>query len=166
MIFILVERKSFIPNSFLSHAQLQVGFKTGPDPQSTFLGRVKVLNGVIRILVSCAPRHLLPKEHYPSYQTCHRSFHQWVQKGVRQKILKTLSNLYARNRKTKEIDVADGSFSAVKRGDKVGKTKRGKGFKVMAIVTKKSRHLAISVFSATPFERTLLEQTTRERFFS
>lgn len=34
----------------------------------------------------------------------------------------------------------------------------------MAIVTKKSRPLAVSVFSATPFESTLLEQTIGERF--
>ena len=34
----------------------------------------------------------------------------------------------------------------------------------MAIVTKKSRPLAISVFSATPFESTLLEETIRKRF--
>jgi len=34
----------------------------------------------------------------------------------------------------------------------------------MAIVTKKSRPLAIQVFSATPFESTLLEQTIKQRF--
>ena len=34
----------------------------------------------------------------------------------------------------------------------------------MAVVTKKSRPLAIHVFSATPFESTLLEQTIKERF--
>ena len=34
----------------------------------------------------------------------------------------------------------------------------------MAIVTKKSRPLAIQVFSATPFESTLLEQTIKKRF--
>jgi len=34
----------------------------------------------------------------------------------------------------------------------------------MAVVTKKSRPLALSVFSATPFEGTLLEQTIKERF--
>ncbi len=33
----------------------------------------------------------------------------------------------------------------------------------MAIVTKKSRPLAIRVFSATPFESTLLEETIKER---
>ncbi|RYZ25467.1 MAG: hypothetical protein EOO10_18200 [Chitinophagaceae bacterium] len=34
----------------------------------------------------------------------------------------------------------------------------------MAVVTKKSRPLALQVFSATPFESTLLEQTIKERF--
>ncbi len=34
----------------------------------------------------------------------------------------------------------------------------------MAIVTKKSRPLALKVFSATPFETTLVEQTIKERF--
>src|SRR5687767_1528287 len=34
----------------------------------------------------------------------------------------------------------------------------------MVIVTKKSHPLAISVFSATPFESTLLEQTIKHRF--
>ncbi|WP_240040793.1 transposase [Pseudocnuella soli] len=34
----------------------------------------------------------------------------------------------------------------------------------MVVVTKRSHPLAISVFSATPFESTLLEQTIKERF--
>ena len=34
----------------------------------------------------------------------------------------------------------------------------------MAVVTKKSRPLAIRVFSATPFESTLLEETIKKRF--
>jgi transposase len=34
----------------------------------------------------------------------------------------------------------------------------------MAIVTKRSRPLALKVFSATPFETTLVEQTIKERF--
>jgi transposase len=34
----------------------------------------------------------------------------------------------------------------------------------MAIVTKKSRPLALQVFSATPFESTLLEETIKKRF--
>ena len=34
----------------------------------------------------------------------------------------------------------------------------------MAVVTKRSRPLALSVFSATPFESTLLEETLQKRF--
>lgn len=34
----------------------------------------------------------------------------------------------------------------------------------MAVVTKKSQPLALSVFSATPFETTLVEQTIKQRF--
>lgn len=51
-----------------------------------------------------------------------------------------------------------------KRGDGVGKTKRSKGSRTMALVSRQSRPLALSVFSATPFESTLLEQTIKERF--
>ena len=56
------------------------------------------------------------------------------------------------------------AFRLQKGGNKVGKTKRDKGSKVIAIVTKKSRLLAVSVFPAIPFESTLLEQTIHERF--
>jgi hypothetical protein len=34
----------------------------------------------------------------------------------------------------------------------------------MTVVTKKSRPLALQVFSATPFESTLLEETIKKRF--
>ena len=34
----------------------------------------------------------------------------------------------------------------------------------MAVVNKQSRPLALKVFSATPFETTLVEQTIKERF--
>lgn len=54
-------------------------------------------------------------------------------------------------------------FHQQKRDDQVGKTKRGEGSKVMAIVTKKVRPLALKVASATPFETTLVEQTIKER---
>jgi transposase len=75
----------------------------------------EVLNGIIWILVSGAPWHLLPKQQYPSYQTCHRYFQQWVQKGVMQKMLSVLSSLYTKSSK-QQVDVIDGSFSAAKKG--------------------------------------------------
>ena len=75
----------------------------------------EVLNAVIWILVSGSPWYLLPKE-YPPYQTCHRYFQQWVRKGVMRKILRALSLYHAKGRKTKEVDVVDGSFSSAKKG--------------------------------------------------
>jgi len=75
----------------------------------------QVLNGIIWILFSGSPWYLLPKE-YPPYQTCHRYFQQWVRKGVMQKMLGALSLYHTRERKSKDVDVADGSFSSAKKG--------------------------------------------------
>jgi transposase len=75
----------------------------------------EVLSGIIWILISGSPWYLLPKE-YPSYQTCHRYFQQWVRKGVMQKMLRALSSYYARGRKQSDVDVVDGSFSSAKKG--------------------------------------------------
>src|SRR3989344_7670300 len=46
-----------------------------------------------------------------------------------------------------------------KRGYRVGKTKRGKGTKLMAITDSSSYPVAIGISSATPHEVTLVEET-------
>ncbi len=74
-----------------------------------------VLNGIIWMLFSGAPWHLLPKD-YPPYQTCHRYFQLWVRKGVLQRMLGALSSYQANKRKAKEVEVIDGSFSPAKKG--------------------------------------------------
>lgn len=51
-----------------------------------------------------------------------------------------------------------------KRGLLVGKTKRGKGTKIMAITDAAGAVLSISVHSASPHEVTLVEQTLLDRF--
>ena len=78
------------------------------DPRS-------VLNGIIWILLSGAPWHLLPRE-YPPYQTCHRYFQLRVRKGVLQKMLGALSSYHAGKPKRKEVHAIDGSFSPSKKG--------------------------------------------------
>jgi transposase len=123
-----------------------------------------VLNGILWILFSGSPWYLLPKE-YPPYQTCHRYFQQWIRKGVLRKMLGALSLYHTSGKKKREVTVVDGSFSAAKKGaTRLARQSGGKGSKIMAIVTKKSEPLAISVFSATPFESTLLEQTIQQQF--
>jgi len=47
-----------------------------------------VLNGILWILRTGAPWADLP-DRYPSYQTCHRRFQQWVRAGVLRSILET-----------------------------------------------------------------------------
>ena len=59
----------------------------------------------------------------------------------------------------------DGSFAPAKRGGAcVGKTKRGKGSKIMAIADRQGRPVAVHVESATPHEVTLVHATLAERF--
>lgn len=54
--------------------------------------------------------------------------------------------------------------SGQKRGSRVGKTKRGKGTKIMAIVDGNGFPLAVSTYSASPHEVTLVEETISKRF--
>lgn len=71
------------------------------------------------------------------------------------------------NGKSRKAQTAfiDGSFAGAKKGCfGVGKTKRGKVSKIMAITTRDSRPHSVHVFSATPFEATLVEQTFKHRF--
>lgn len=51
-----------------------------------------------------------------------------------------------------------------KRGSGVGKTKRGKGSKIMAIADAAGLPIAIDTGSASPLEVTLVEQTLEARF--
>ena len=53
-------------------------------------GRREVLNGILFILRTGAPWADLP-ERYPSYQTCHRRFQQWVRSGIMRGVLEALA---------------------------------------------------------------------------
>ncbi len=91
-----------------------------------------ILDGILWILRSGARWEDLPPR-YPSRATCHRRFQEWVE---------------------------DGTFSsAKKRGLGVGKTKRGKGCKLMAIADRHGLPLGIWIGSASPHEVTLVETT-------
>ena len=90
-------------------------------PKKKIAGRPRVddrsiLNGILWICRTGAPWKDLPDK-YPSYQTCHRRFQQWVKSNVWEKILvKPAVDLKQRGR----IDLAecfiDGSFAAAKKG--------------------------------------------------
>jgi transposase len=79
--------------------------------------RRAVLNGILWMLRTGAPWADLP-QCYPSYQTCHRRFQQWVQSGIMRGVLEALAeDLRTRG----ELDVREafinGSFAPAKKGD-------------------------------------------------
>jgi transposase len=76
----------------------------------------QVLEGIVWVLISGAPWHMLPKGEFPSYQTCHRYFQQWTKQGVIKKMLRTLSRFHAHGGSRREMHFIDGSFAAAKKG--------------------------------------------------
>jgi transposase len=76
----------------------------------------EVLNGVLWILRSGARWQDLP-ERFPSYQTCHRRFQQWVRDGRLKNILETLAeDLLVRGKLDLSECFIDGTFIVAKKG--------------------------------------------------
>jgi transposase len=74
-----------------------------------------VLEGILWILRTDAPWHALP-EGYPSYQTCHRRFQQWVRAGVLRPVLEALAqDLYERGGIDLRECFIDGSFARARK---------------------------------------------------
>lgn len=122
--------------------------------------RRSVLNGILWVLRTGAPWADLP-DRYPSFQTCHRRFQQWVRSDVMTRIMTALAGELSRRG---AIDVReafiDASFAPAKKGGRrVGKTKRGKGTKIMAIADRNGLPVSVCVESATPHEVTLAMST-------
>ena len=124
-----------------------------------------VLNGILWVLRTGAPWADLPNR-YPSYQTCHRRFQQWVRSGILKAVLDVLAQaLHDEGYIDLQEAFIDGSFAPAKKGGAcVGKTKRGKGTKIMAIADRHGFPVAVHVESATPHEVTLVNATLAERF--
>src|SRR5262245_59297787 len=124
-----------------------------------------VLNGILGVLRTGAPWADLPNR-YSSYQTCHRRFQQWVRCRVLKDVLVVFAQaLYDEGYLDLHEAFIDGSFASAKQGgDCVGKTKRGKGSKIMAIADRQGLPIAVHVDSATPHEVRLVHATLAERF--
>jgi len=122
--------------------------------------RRAVVNGVLWVLRTGAPWSDVP-DRYPSCQTCHRRFQQWVRSGVMRGVLEALAlELKVRGGLDVKEAFIDGSFApAKKRGSKIGKTRRGKGTKIMAVADRHGLQVAVCVESATPHEVKLATST-------
>ena len=110
-----------------------------------------VLDGVLWVLRTGAPWKDLPPR-YPPYQTCHRRFQKWCRDGTIERVLQALAeHLHKRGRLDITEAFIDGTFVGAKRGFAVGKTKRGKETKVMAIANRSwssNRRLGYECFAA------------------
>ena len=118
----------------------------------------RVLEAVLWILNTGAQWHMLP-QCYPNYKTVHRRFQNWCRNEVLRAALTDLANTL---RDEGEIDESecfiDATFSSAKGGgEQIGKTKRGKGVKIMAIVDRHGLPLAVSTHAANHHEVTLVQ---------
>jgi len=76
----------------------------------------KILNGILWIMRTGAQWMDMP-DRYPSYQTCHRRFQEWVKAGAFEEMLKALANdLKERGDLDLSECFVDGTFVIAKKG--------------------------------------------------
>ena len=108
------------------------------------------------VLRTGAQWRALPKE-FPPKSTVHRWFQRLTQTGVFLDVLKEWVSAFYSEFKPKDTCYVDGMFAEAKSGgDGVGKTKCGKGTKIMVITNDDLIPMAVQVESANPHELTLL----------
>lgn len=75
-----------------------------------------LLNGILWILKTGAQWSELPRE-YPPYQSCHRRFQEWVDRGVFDQILELLArDMESRGKIALQECFIDGTFAPAKKG--------------------------------------------------
>lgn len=113
----------------------------------------RVLSGVLWILRTGARRKDLPKR-FPPRSTCHRWLQRWSTDGTLLRVKrKLLHQLDTEGRLRWDEAFIDASFASAKKGGAcVGKARRGKGTKWMAVVDGNGLPLALTVHSPSPVE--------------
>lgn len=110
----------------------------------------EILGGIIWILVSGSQWSLLPKKIFPPKSTCYYWFQKFKEDNIIENILESI-NLSKKG--IIEEAYIDATFTEAKQGgEKVGKTKAGKGSKIFAIVSREKNVLHLSIESGSPHE--------------
>ncbi|HYD92032.1 MAG TPA: IS5 family transposase [Flavobacterium sp.] len=125
----------------------------------------KIVNGILWICKTGAAWNELPQKYVP-YQTCHRYFQKWCMSGLWNKILwRIAEDLRDRGKIDLTECFIDGTFATAKKGALVfGKTKKGKGTKIMAIADASGIPVSIWVGAANTHECKLVEKTIDAKF--
>lgn len=118
----------------------------------------QVLEAVLWILNTGAQWHMLP-QCYPNYKTAHRRFQNWCREEVLRDVLTDLANTLRDEGVIDEREsFIDATFASAKGGgEEIGKTKRGKGVKIMGIVDRHGLPLSVSTHAANHHEVTLVQ---------
>ncbi len=119
----------------------------------------KVIQGIFWILDNGAKWKDLPRE-FGSKSTVHRWFQVWTRTGVFERIMFDAGHLVEERDGFRLYECfVDGTFSKAKGGgDGIGKTKAGKGVKIMVLVDARGLPVAVDTCSASPHESQLVQR--------
>ncbi|GIK19641.1 MAG: IS5 family transposase [Leptolyngbya sp. PLA2] len=119
----------------------------------------KAVAGIFWILDNGAKWKDLPRE-YGSRSAVHRCFKRWVEAGVFENIMRDAGRLVEDRGEYRLYECfIDGTFSKAKGGgDGIGRTKAGKGVKIMVLVDARGLPVAVDTASASPHETRLVQQ--------
>ena len=132
--------------------------KTSPKGGRPPADKRKVIQGIFWILDNGAKWKDLPRE-FGSKSTVHRWFQTWTQAGVFEKVMCDAGRLVEEGGGYRLYECfIDGTFAKAKGGgDGIGKTKAGKGVKIMVLVDARGLPVAIDTASASPHESRLVQ---------
>jgi transposase len=119
----------------------------------------KVIRGIFWILDIGAKWKDLPAE-FGSKSTVHRWFKKWTEDGIFEQIMRDAGRLIDERDGFRLYECfIDGTFSKARGGgDGIGKTRAGKGVKIMVLVDARGLPVAVDTTSASPHESQLLQR--------
>ena len=119
----------------------------------------KVIQGIFWILDNGAKWKDLPRR-FGSKSTVHRWFQIWTAAGVLEQVMRDAGRCIEERDGDRLYECfIDGTFAKAKGGgDGIGKTKAGKGVKIMVLVDARGLPLAVETMSASPHESRLVQQ--------
>ena len=136
-----------------------------PDPVKSPKGgrppanKRRVVRGIFWMLDNGAKWKDLPRR-FGSKSTVHRWFQTWVRDGVFENIMRDAGHCVEKRDGYRLYECSvDGTFAKARGGgDGIGKTKAGKGVKIMVLVDARGLPVAVDTMSASPHESTVVQR--------